>query len=212
MTHPLIVKFGGSSIASPDLMKWVQTLERSQQPLIVVPGGGPFARTVRQFQVRIGYDDDAAYHMAILAMEQFGYALISLGSRLVPAATPEEIAAAHAADKIPVWMPERMAPGMAAAEAVPASTSDGLAAWLAAQMPGSPLCLIKQIDLPEGSSLAAVMAARVVDEAFEEMLHPLTRVFVAGPKDIALAGRRLGEGAVPGVEVLRSEAFIEAAQ
>jgi 5-(aminomethyl)-3-furanmethanol phosphate kinase len=212
MTHALIVKFGGSSIASPDLMRWVQALERSLLPMVIVPGGGPFARTVRQFQARIGYDDDAAYRMAILAMEQFGHALISLGSRLVPAATPEEIAAAHAASRIPVWMPERMAPGMPAAEPVPAVTSDGLAAWLAAQMPGSALCLIKQIDLPEGSSLDAVMAARVVDAAFEEMLHPLTRVFVAGPKDLAFAGRRLGEGGVLGVEVLRSEVFVEAAQ
>ena len=79
-TGILVVKFGGSSASSPDLKRWVAAIEKARGPLVVVPGGGPFADTVRLYQRQIAYDDDAAHEMAILAMEQFGCALVSLGS------------------------------------------------------------------------------------------------------------------------------------
>ena len=84
MKDMLVVKFGGSSISPPDLLGWVQAVEQSKRPLVLVPGGGPFASAVRKYQLQVGYADDAAHHMAILAMEQFGRAMISLGERLSP--------------------------------------------------------------------------------------------------------------------------------
>ncbi len=214
MKDVLIVKFGGSSIASTDLRKWVEAIEKSKGRLVVVPGGGPFAKLVRQYQTRIGYDDDAAHRMAILAMEQFGHALVSLGTRLRPAATIDAIAAAHAEGLIPVWMPAKLVIQAAEIEHTWSTTSDSLAAWLAGRIEASCLCLIKQIDLPAGSTIEAVSAAGVVDTGFATLLHPATRVFVAGPSDLAVAGRRLSEGAVPGREVVREKqsGFVEAAQ
>ncbi|WP_061977675.1 MULTISPECIES: amino acid kinase [unclassified Aureimonas] len=211
----LIVKFGGSSIASPDLHKWVQAIEKTTRPLVVVPGGGPFANTVRQFQTRIGYDGEAAYRMALLAMEQFGHALVALGQKLVPARTLEAIESAQARGFVPVWMPYEMISSSEGVEHNWNVTSDSVAAWLAARLPGSPLCLIKQIDVPAGSSLQAISAAGVVDPSFVAFLHPSTRVYVAGPSDLAVSGRRFGEGVVPGREVSSEQphtAFAEAAQ
>ncbi|MBB3997380.1 amino acid kinase family protein [Aureimonas pseudogalii] len=215
MKDMLIVKFGGSSIASPDLRKWVQSIERSTRPLVVVPGGGPFANTVRQFQTRIGYDADAAHRMAILAIEQFGHALVSLGEKLVAASTIEAIEAAQGRGQVPVWMPAKLVLRAEEIEHTWSVTSDSLAAWLASRIPGSTLCLIKQIDLPAGSSIQAISAAGVVDSAFAALLHPSTRVFVAGPSDLPLAARRLAEGVAPGREIgseARGASFVEAAQ
>ncbi len=165
-------------------------IEKSKRKLVVVPGGGPFAKLVRQYQTRIGYDDAAAHRMAILGMEQFGHALVSLGTRLRPAATIEAIAAAHAEGLIPVWMPAKLVIRAAEIEHTWSTTSDSLAAWLASRIEACSLCLIKQIDLPPGSTIEAVSAAGVVDDAFASLLHPATRVFVAGPSDLVVAGRR----------------------
>jgi len=208
----LIVKFGGSSIASADLCRWVKAIERARQPLVIVPGGGPFAKTVRQYQTRIGYDAGAAHRMVLLAMEQFGLALVSLGSRLRVAATLEEIGQLHDQGLVPVWMPAGMALGASGLSADWDTNSDTLAAWLAAHIPGASLCLIKQIDVPDGTGIHSVVAAGMVPPAFEGMLSDETAVHVAGPADLAMAGRRLAEGVVPGRRLARPVAFVEAAQ
>ncbi|WP_244490728.1 amino acid kinase family protein [Aureimonas frigidaquae] len=203
MKDLLIVKVGGSSISSPDLKVWVGNIEKSSRPLVLVPGGGPFAAVVRRFQPVIGFDNDAAHHMAILAMEQFGRALVSLGERLVAVATREAILREIEAGNIPVWMPAKLA--LRAGE-IPRNwsvTSDSLAAWLAGQFSGCSLCLIKQLDMPEGSTLEAISAAGVVDESFVKLLHPETAVHVAGPADLSMAGKRLAAGAVPGRAIAR---------
>lgn len=204
MRDMLIVKFGGSSISPPDLVRWVQAIEESSRPLVVVPGGGPFASTVRAYQAQVGYDNDAAHHMAILAMEQFGHALISLGTRLVPCATEKAIEEALAENRVPVWMPAKLVLRAGDIGHDWSTTSDSLAAWLAGRFAGADLCLIKQIDLPEGRDLTAISNAGVVDPSFVPLLHPATRVHVVGPSDLKLAGRKLAAGIVPGREVPRT--------
>ncbi|MBC8130363.1 MAG: amino acid kinase [Rhizobiaceae bacterium] len=208
----LVVKLGGSSAASPDFLRWIQAIEKSNGKVVVVPGGGPFANTVRRYQSKMGYGDAAAHHMAILAMEQFGLALVSLGTRMVPATTRVELAEALDAGRIPVWMPSKAVlddPSIARDWSV---TSDSLSAWLAGQMPHARLLLVKQIDVPHDSSIEALVGAQIVDESFLASLHPATTVHVAGPADLALAGRRLAEGVVPGHEVSGRRQMLDAAQ
>lgn len=215
MDNILIVKFGGSSISPPNLVRWVEAMEMSRLPLVLVPGGGPFASVVRRYQEQVGYDDDAAHHMAILAMEQFGHALVSLGTKLVPCATERAIQDAHEGGRVPVWMPAKLVLRAGDIGHDWSTTSDSLAAWLARRYPRSALCLIKQIDLPPGRDLQAISAAGVVDPSFMRQLHPATRVHVAGPSDLAMAGRRLAAGIVPGREVCRDveeAGYVEAAQ
>lgn len=194
----LVVKLGGSCASSPDFNRWLHAIERASRPVVLVPGGGPFANVVRRYQPRLGYDDEAAHHMAILAMEQFGRALVSLGERLVPAASRREIETAIEAGNIPVWMPAATA--LAAPEIAQdwTVTSDSLAAWLAASMPGASLLLIKQIDVPKDATLEALAGAEIVDASFLAMLHPTMALSIAGPADVVLAGHQFADGVTPG--------------
>jgi len=73
-TSPLIVKVGGSLFNQiPDL---IPVIKASKRPLLLIPGGGPFADLVRRVRV----DNDTAHWMAISAMEQFGLFIASVGS------------------------------------------------------------------------------------------------------------------------------------
>lgn len=209
----LVVKFGGSFAGSAGLLRWIEAIERSAMPVVVVPGGGPFADAVRRCQPRIGYDDAAAHHMAILAMEQYGVALVSLGSRLAPASTLEEMDRVMAEGQVPIWMPKEMVLADPAVERNWSVTSDSLAAWLAGRFEGSNLLLLKQIDLPENSTVEAICRAGIIDGAFEAQLASATPVYVSGPADLASAGRRLAIGEIPGRRVVSGPgAMAQAAQ
>src|ERR1700681_3045121 len=79
---PTVVKLGGSHAFSPHLKDWLDAGARCAGRVVLVPGGGPFSDAVRAAQPRMGFDDRAAHHMALLAMEQYGCALASLDTRL----------------------------------------------------------------------------------------------------------------------------------
>ena len=79
--RPWIVKIGGSLAAGPAALgRWLLALEAGRRRVVVVPGGGPFADTVRSAQAELGFDDSTAHRMALLAMEQYGMALCALGT------------------------------------------------------------------------------------------------------------------------------------
>ena len=69
----LVVKVGGSLF--PEAGSIVSILERAGRPLLVVPGGGPFARLVRSMNL----PDEPSHWMAILAMDQFGWYMAAGG-------------------------------------------------------------------------------------------------------------------------------------
>ena len=201
MNKTTVVKLGGSSIGSPHLRRWIAAIEQADAPLVVVPGGGPFAEVGRRFQVRLGFDDRAAHEMATLAMEQFGCALANLSERLVGARSMEAIGVAHEAGRIPVWLPHDM---VMADPDIPQDwsvTSDALSAWLAGQFEEANLCLVKLIDVPANSNLDALTGASIVDDSFASMLRPGTDLFIAGPLDLVTAGQRFAIGGVPGRQV-----------
>lgn len=195
----LVAKIGGSLHDSPDLAHWIAALSRWPHRLTLVSGGGPFADAVRAAQAKIGYDDRAAHAMAVLAMEQYALALANLHD-LALAATPDEMAAAHAKGQIALWRPspmvsqaEDIAPGWDV-------TSDSLAAWLARRLGASALLMIKSVDAGADRALPDLAAAGVVDPAFTAYVGE-TPVHVAGPQALADAGRRLADGALPGAFV-----------
>jgi dihydroneopterin aldolase len=182
---PTVIKIGGSCASSLDLRRWCAMVAGCGGRAVVVPGGGPFADAVRAAQPRIGFDDVAAHHMAMLGMEQFGHALASLDRRLVVADSMAALQRALAAGKVAVWLPARMA--MKAAD-IPASwqvTSDSLAAWLAGKLGASRLLLLKQVELSRQPAAVSELAAKgIVDPAFPQVLKA-SRVaaFILGPAD-----------------------------
>src|ERR1700722_16062928 len=103
-----IVKLGGSLALEPHLRGWLTMLARCPGRSIVVPGGGPFADQVRRTQVVMGFDDRAAHHMALLAMEQFGAAICNLEPALVPATSSHCLHQILGEGRTPVWMATKM--------------------------------------------------------------------------------------------------------
>ena len=140
-----VVKLGGSVLSSPRLADLLDVLARIGAPLIVVPGGGPFADTVRDIQPQIGLSDAAAHKMAILAMEQTALALADIEPRLALCCDIAAIERAHRQGLAALWQPALMT---FQAHDLPTSwdvTSDSLAAWLAIALGAAQLTLIKSV-------------------------------------------------------------------
>lgn len=138
-----VVKLGGSHALQPHLRSWLAALADCGGKVVVVPGGGLFADAVRKAQPVMGFDDRAAHHMALLAMEQFGVAIAALNETLVCASALADIRAGAAAGRVPVWMPTRMVLADADLPRTWDLTSDSLAAWLAARLRSPRLVLVK---------------------------------------------------------------------
>jgi len=195
---PVVVKLGGSFAFSKHLRDWIAALASCAGRVVIVPGGGPFADTVRSAQRRMGFGDRAAHEMAILATEQYGRALASLDTRLSPADTVEAIRRDLDAGRAPVWMPARLA--LRADDIAPSwnVTSDSLAAWLAARIGARQLFLVKHVEPRlRAAPIDELAAIGVVDAELPRRLQMSgVDAFVFGPSDhgAAIAAIR-GEGA-----------------
>ena len=76
-----VIKVGGSLALNPQKLKILcRTLSdiSQKQRLIIVPGGGEFADTVRALDKRFDLSVQSSHQMAILAMDQYGYLLANL--------------------------------------------------------------------------------------------------------------------------------------
>ena len=114
--------------------------------MLVVPGGGAFADTVRHYDSRYRLGESASHWMAILAMDQFGYLL----TELIPDSEPvRSLVAARkiaGAGKLPVLTPFDL---LRRADPLPHSwrvTSDSIAAWVADLARAQMLVLLKNVD------------------------------------------------------------------
>jgi aspartokinase-like uncharacterized kinase len=170
MTQPLwVIKLGGSLACSESLDEWLTVLtEYGRGRVVVCPGGGPFADTVRRAQARWAFDDGLAHRMAILAMEQYGLMLSGMAAGLVAVSSAGEIRAALRTGAVPVWLPGAMTADRAH-DIAPCweMTSDSLAAWLAGRLGVPRLVLVKSIDPPPGPVPASALAALgLVDPMF----------------------------------------------
>lgn len=188
MASPLVVlKLGGAQARGGRLGAWLDAIRAHPGRIVVTPGGGPFADLVRATQAEIGFTDEAAHEMALLAMSQFGRALASLRPGFVMAESEADIRDALARGITPIWSPARMA----LAAGLPASwdlTSDSLAAWLTGALRAARLILVKHGACDTATALAR---AGTVDPLFPFYLAQAeTRAFLAAPE----APERLAQG------------------
>ncbi len=186
-----IVKLGGSHANGPHIKDWLRAIAAESGAIVIVPGGGPFADAVRSAQASMGYDDSAAHAMALMAMAQFGRALISLNPALRLTASRSAISRALKEGKVPVWSPEAMARAAALPETW-ALTSDSLAAWLAGALRAGHLVLVKHGRFEAAAvDVRDLVAHGVVDSLFPRYLKESgARAWLAAPADSA----RLAEG------------------
>ena len=63
-----VVKLGGSLLGSPELIKWLALVaQHGDGKVVIVPGGGLFANSVREAQMITNVSDAVAHKMALLA-------------------------------------------------------------------------------------------------------------------------------------------------
>lgn len=126
-----MVKVGGSLFSETGRI--IAVLSEGRRPLLIVPGGGPFARMIRSLQV----PDDPAHWMAILAMDQFGWYLAAGGLPVT-----HQLSVPRGVE---ILLPCRV---MRERDPLPHSwdvTSDTIAAWVAGEL-GLGLLILKSVD------------------------------------------------------------------
>ena len=199
-----VVKLGGSLSDSDDLSSWLDALAvLGGGRLVIVPGGGPFADQVRRSQARWGFDEVTAHHMALLAMEQYGWMLAGMRPELKRASSLAEIRQALSEGRVPVWLPGQL---VGCAQDIPASwdlTSDSLAAWLANILAAECLILIKSVQPAESVVSAAALAdCGLVDPLFPAFTaHARYETWLMGKDQHRLMRLALLTGELRGTEV-----------
>jgi 5-(aminomethyl)-3-furanmethanol phosphate kinase len=149
-SRPLIaIKVGGGLTEFPGALDRVSraiTGLAGQYRILVLPGGGPFADVVRDFQRQDTLSTDAAHWMAILAMDQYAHVLAERIPGAVLVDEPGAVFGALERGQVVVLAPYRW---MRAADVLPHSwnaTSDSVAAFVAGAFEATRLVLIKPVD------------------------------------------------------------------
>ena len=128
---PIVIKLGGS--LGNQVPALIAGLRDCKRPLFIIPGGGMFADVVRKLPV----DDDSAHWMAIAAMDQYGWFIVSQGIMPTTLLTVP--------DRPVVFLPYC---SMRQHDPLPHSwdvSSDSIAAWVADFL-GLDLVLLKSVD------------------------------------------------------------------
>jgi len=183
-----VVKVGGGLLGLSgafDRVTRALAASAAGRSLLVVPGGGPFAETVRERCRELQIDADTAHWMAILGMDQYAHALAShiRGAALVE--RERDIPVALAAGRIPVLAPYQW---LRAADPLPHSwdvTSDSIAAWLAGALGAARLILLKPV---------AGDPVKLADPYFPRALPPGIECQVVAPDNLQVLARALGDG------------------
>jgi aspartokinase-like uncharacterized kinase len=164
-------------------------------PVVIVPGGGPFADAVRNLQAEMQFDDTVAHRLAMLAMEQMAECIVDLQKGTKIAHSLDEISDAVMEGQIPVWAPLEMIGEDATIEGTWDATSDSLAARLA-ELLRARLVLLKSVNVKDTSSAEDLAKDGIVDPLFPEIVARAGLSWsIFGPKDdAALAKLLTGEG------------------
>ena len=144
-----VIKVGGSLSQYPQKLKALCcTLSdiSKKHRLIIVPGGGEFADTVRDLDKRFALSVQASHKMAISAMDQYGYLLADLIGNSCLIDRFGNTQEALDSGKLPIFLPSTY---FARTDPLPNSwdvTSDSIAAHIAGQLEASKIILITDVD------------------------------------------------------------------
>jgi 5-(aminomethyl)-3-furanmethanol phosphate kinase len=159
-----VVKVGGGPARDPGALRSLcggLADCGARHPLLVVPGGGAFADAVRAHDHRFGLRDATAHWMAILAMDQLGWALADL----VPGAELREDVRPVRAGAVSILLPYAL---LRERDPLPASwdvTADSIAAWVAGAAGAGRLVLVKAAASPGAGDIVDPYFATAVRDA-----------------------------------------------
>lgn len=165
----VVVKVGGSLLAHADDLHAVLLAigdAARERRILVVPGGGPFAETVRAVDRQFKLGDDPAHWMAVLGMDQYAHLIASRLPQSIIVEEPAGIGAATIPGRVAVLAPSRW---LRQVDPLPHSwdvTSDSIAAWVAGAVGASYLVLVKP---PGAGGHGAV--DRYFDQALPSHVH-----------------------------------------
>jgi probable H4MPT-linked C1 transfer pathway protein len=172
-----VIKIGGGILGIPGALERVaRAVAKASKTarLVVFPGGGPFADTVRDLDGRLGLTPSSAHWMAILGMDQYAHVLAEQipGAEIVEGSAG--IAEVHERGGVPVLAPHRW---LRSADELPHTwsvTSDSLAAYIAALLGAHRLVVIK----PQEGGM------ELMDAHFTRALPDGIELRVLGPKQL----------------------------
>jgi (4-(4-[2-(gamma-L-glutamylamino)ethyl]phenoxymethyl)furan-2-yl)methanamine synthase len=173
----VVIKFGGGVLAHCeyfDAALGALATAGQARRLLVVPGGGPFADSVRAVDRQHRLSDDAAHWMAILAMDQHAHLIASRLACAQLVSTKEEILAAERG-RVMVLAPSQW---LREADPLPHSwdvTSDSIAAWVAGALGVRHLVLIKPPDA-SGADLVDAYFQRALAEHVTPTIVPVDQL------------------------------------
>ena len=143
-----VLKVGGSLAENPTsltkLCRKLSVLTKDHR-IVIVPGGGEFADTVRKLDKTYGLSDVVAHKMAIVAMDQYGLFLSDITPNSYVSHSLEEISN-PVKDKVPIFLPSQL---MFREDPLKNSwdvTSDTIAAYIADKLHAKKLVLVTDVD------------------------------------------------------------------
>lgn len=192
---PIVVKVGGSLAEAGRLKAVLAIIAKATVPLVLVPGGGPFADVVREQYQKLGLTMPVAHRMAMLGMHQMAEVIAAHDACFEITDTLEGIRDSARNGDIPIWVPLRMIGDDTEIPADWTATSDTVAARLAELLGQAPLILVKSVSRPGDANANALAEARVVDSFFPRIVERSGlswRIF--GPADdLALSSALAGD-------------------
>ncbi|OAI04745.1 uridylate kinase [Methylomonas methanica] len=162
-----VIKLGGSLLETAALPACLAAIANRAGPIVIVPGGGPFAEQVRIAQRRWHFDDVAAHRMAILAMQQMALLMHSLMPEFAIVVDADSLCSAWQVKPVLIWSPQVEQLDKAEIVASWDITSDSLAAWLAGYIEADELIVVKSAPISEQASLPDLQRQGILDAAFQ---------------------------------------------
>ena len=167
-------------LGEPELANWLEILVKyGDGKVVIVPGGGLFADTVREAQQLTNINDAVAHKLALLAMDQFGLLMAGMNPALATASSELEIAERGWQHRGIVWLPSKM---VLADGSIPQNwqvTSDSLSAWLANKLGATQLMLVKSKSLIAYQEMLSIPLQKLVED---ELLDSQFVEFATGQK------------------------------
>ena len=144
-----VVKIGGSLALHPEKLKILcskLSATSKKHNILVVPGGGEFADTVRVVDKRFSLSDSVSHRMAILGMDQYGFLLSDLitSSQLIDQLN--QVQSVFDLHKLPVFLPSNFMIKNDPLENSWNVTSDSIAVYLANQLHIQKVVLVTDVD------------------------------------------------------------------
>jgi aspartokinase-like uncharacterized kinase len=186
-TPVCILKVGGSLLDWPELpdrlLSFIQQRKAAEPgvKLALMCGGGDFADSIRRYDRIHRFRDYEAHFLAMQAMNLACTLMFCLIKSCRGVETLAMLDEDWPPDEIPLLMPSSNLEELQFARRKPMPyswdvTSDTIAAWIASQLPGRSLVLVKSAPLPQGATRDHAAQLKLVDPYFPLISSALDRV------------------------------------